>query len=156
SQGLLTLTAAAPAGGALVTLTSADPALVGVPTSVTIAEGATTATFAVASTPSAVGGSVIVTATYLADARTATLVVTPSDPCASVTGLGGNAVVTAASVPQFRTGRLRLNLVGDVPAGWINAMGVCATSAAPTVSFISGSGDVTLAGTNTSVTSAGG
>src|SRR5262249_21907054 len=53
-------------------------------------------------------------------------------------------------------GRLRIDLDGDVPLGWINAMGPCAISAAPTVSVISGTCNVVLAGTTTSVTSAGG
>ena len=156
SQGTLKLTAAAPVGGALVTLSSADAALVGVPASINIAEGASSATFALSSTPSVVGGNVVITATYLGVSRTATLAVAPSDPCASLTGLGGAAVISLASVPQFRTGRLRIDLVGDVPAGWINAIGACATGGAPTVSFESGSCDATLAGTNTSVTGAGG
>jgi len=91
------------------------------------------------------------TATANAVSRTATLTITATDPCASVGGLGGAVVVTTASVPQFRTGRLRVDLVGDVPLGWVNAMGPCATSASPTVSFVSGTCNVTFAGTTTSV-----
>ena len=156
STGTVTLTAAAPAGGALIALSSNTPALASVPASVSIAAGATSATFAVTTTPSALGASVIITGTYNAIARTATLLVAASNPCASLTGLGGAAVISLASVPQFRTTRLRVDLVGDVPAGWVNAMGGCTTSAAPSVTFVSGTGNVTLAGTNTSITSAGG
>jgi hypothetical protein len=78
--------------------------------------------------------------------------VAPTDPCASVNGLSGEAAVSSATVPQFRTGRLRIDLVGDVPAGWLNAMGSCATRGAPAVAFISGTGDVTLSSSGASVT----
>ncbi len=156
SVGTVSLSAAAPAGGALISLASGDPALVGVPASLSIAAGSTSATFTLSSTPSPLGGSVIITATYLGASLSATLAVAPSNPCASVTGLGGDAVISLATVPQFRTGRLRVDLVGDVPAGWINALGPCATSAAPAVAFISGTGNVTLSGSGASVTGAGG
>jgi len=154
SQGAVTLTAAAPAGGALVALSSSDAALVGVPANVNVAGGATSATFAVTTTPSAAGGKITVTATYLSTSKSATLAVAASDPCASVTGLGGDALISSATVPQFRTGRLRIDLVGDVSGRWINAMGGCTASAAPAVSIVSGTGDVILGGA--SVTSASG
>ena len=156
SQGTITLTAAAVGGGALVTLSSGNPALVGIPATVLVAGGATSATFAITTTPSAVGAGVIVTGTYLGVAKTATLAVAASDPCASLTNLGGAAVLASGRVPQFRTGRLRVDLVGDVAGGWLNAMGACTASDTPSDTFVSGSGDVTLAGTNTSITSAGG
>jgi len=146
SLGTVSLSAAAPAGGAVVSLSSSNTALVGVPSSVTVAQGSASATFAVSSVPSAAGGSVTISASYLGTSRTATLAVAPSDPCASVTGLGGNAAISSATVPQFRTGRLRIDLVGDVPAGWINALGPCTTNAAPSAAFISGTGNVTLGG----------
>ena len=156
SQGSLLLTSAAPAGGALVTLTSSDIAAAQVPASATIAAGATTATFAVTTAPAVAGSKVIVTATLNGLARTATLAVAASDPCKSLNSLGGAAVLTSMTVPQFRTGRLRVDLVGDVPLAWINAMGACTATAAPSVTIVSGTGSVMLAGTTTSVTSAGG
>jgi len=137
-------------------LSSADPAVVGVPASVNIAGGATSATFTVSTAPAIAASSVVITATLGGVTRTATLAVAASDPCKSVNNLGGAAVLVSATVPQFRTGRLRIDLDGDVPLGWINAMGPCAISAAPTVSVISGTCNVVLAGTTTSVTSAGG
>jgi len=151
STGTVTLTSAAPAAGFLVSLSSSAPASAAVPASVTVAGGATTATFTVTTPPAVVGSSAIVTATANLVSRTATLTITPTDPCANIGGLGGNVVLTAASVPQFRTGRLRVDLVGDVPLGWINAIGTCTSVAPPAVSFISGTCNVTLAGTSTSV-----
>jgi hypothetical protein len=91
-----------------------------------------------------------VTATAGGLSRTATLTIAPTDPCANIAGLGGALTLTSATVPQFRTGRLRIDLVGDVPAGWVNAIGGCSTSAAPAVTYPSGTVSVTFAGTNTS------
>jgi hypothetical protein len=69
----------------------------------------------------------------------------------NIGGLGGALVLTSATVPQFRTGRLRVDLVGDMPLGWVNAIGGCTTSATPSVSFISGTCNVTLTGSTNSV-----
>jgi len=97
-----------------------------------------------------------ITATLNATSGTATLTINPPDPCRSVTGLGGTLTVVTASVPQFRATRLRVDLVGDVPGNWINAMGACAVSAAPAVTFPSGTATITFTGTNTSATATGG
>lgn len=156
SQGTVALSSAAARGGAVVALSNNLPAAANVPVSVTIPAGATSATFAVTTPPAVLASSVVVTATLNGVSATGTLAVGASDPCKSLNSLGGAAVLTSMIVPQFRTGRLRVNLVGDVPLGWINAMGPCTATAAPAVTIISGSGDVTLAGTTTSVTSAGG
>src|SRR5437762_12395433 len=50
SQGTVTLTAGAPAGGAVVGLSNANTAVATVPASVTIAAGATSATFSITTT----------------------------------------------------------------------------------------------------------
>src|SRR6516164_5202118 len=63
STGTVTLSAAAPAGGAVVALTSNKTAAT-VPTSVTVAAGATTATFRVNTTTVTVGTIAMITATY--------------------------------------------------------------------------------------------
>jgi len=65
-----------------------------------------------------------------------------ANPCTSIGGLGGAIVVTAASVPQNRATRLRIEVTGDVAAGTLNKIATCSTSAAPTVSFISGTASV--------------
>ena len=155
SQGTVTLSAAAPAGGALIALSSSLPAAAALPASVTIAAGATSATFAISTPPAVAASSAIISAAYNGVSRTATLAIAASDPCVSVNSLGGAAVIVLATVPQFRTGRLRVDLVGDVPLGWINAMGPCSALTVPAVKFLSGTGDVTLAGTTTSITGAG-
>jgi len=77
TTGTVTLSSGAPAGGAVVTLGSSNTAVATVPGSVTVAAGATTATFAV--TTVAVGAStqVMVTATYNGS-QSAMLTVNPS------------------------------------------------------------------------------
>ena len=63
SNGTVTLTAAAPAGGALITLTSSNTNAATVPASVTVAAGALTATFAVTSNAVTAATSVTITGT---------------------------------------------------------------------------------------------
>ena len=79
-----------------------------------------------------------------------------ADPCASLNGLGGSVVSVFASIPQFRVNRLRVEVVGDVTAGTIDALGACVPSPTPAVQFSSGTGIVTLSGSGTPVTTTGG
>src|SRR5213079_1042515 len=78
-----------------------------------------------------------------------------TNPCASLNGLSGTVVSVAADIPQFRIGRLRIEVSGDTPAGTINATGVCAAANPAAVSYFSGSGNVFRHGTTTSVTATG-
>jgi hypothetical protein len=81
STGTVTLTSAAPAGGVVVTLTSGAVAVT-VPASVTVAEGATTATFVASTSTVAAPVSVTLGATLAGTTRTATLTVQPAAPAA--------------------------------------------------------------------------
>ena len=76
STGTVTLSAAAPAGGAAVTLTDNSSAVT-VPASVTVAAGATTATFSIATTSVTASSSATITAAYGGVTRTASLNVNP-------------------------------------------------------------------------------
>jgi serine protease AprX len=76
ATGTVTLNGLAPAGGALVTLSSSDPA-VAVPASVTISLGATSATFSLTTSAVAMATPVTVSAFYLAGTQTASLSVMP-------------------------------------------------------------------------------
>ena len=80
STGTVMLSGPAPAGGAQVTLSSGNTTVARVPSSVTVAAGATTATFAVST--SAVGSSTTVTisATYSGATKSASLTVVPAPP----------------------------------------------------------------------------
>lgn len=77
SQGTVTLSGAAPSGGAAVTLSSGNTAAATVPASVTVAAGATSATFTVTSRSVTASTSVTISASYGGVNRTATLTVAP-------------------------------------------------------------------------------
>lgn len=75
----------------------------------------------------------------------------PPDPCASLTGLGGTVLKQSSGFVSFRVGRLRYEATGDVASGAIQTSALCTASATPAVTYIGGTANVTLAGTNTSV-----
>ena len=93
SQGTVTLSAAAPAAGSTVTLTSGNTAAASVPASITIPSGATSGTFAVSTQAVTASTPVTITASMGGATQTATLTVTPPAPPALV----ANFVVTSAS-----------------------------------------------------------
>src|SRR5262245_11865636 len=76
SQGTVTLTASAPALGAVVTLSSSDAAAT-VPASVTVAAGATSATFSIATTAVTAATPATISGSFGGLTRTATLTVNP-------------------------------------------------------------------------------
>ena len=78
STGTVTLGGPAPSGGAVISLSSSDPTVASVPGSMTIPEGATTATFIVTTSPVATSSSVTISASYSGATQTALLMVTPS------------------------------------------------------------------------------
>jgi len=80
SSGAVILSAVAPAGGALVTLASSNTAVAMVPTSVTVAAGATSATFTVStnSLTACTSSVAAISATYGGVTRSAGLTVTPA------------------------------------------------------------------------------
>jgi hypothetical protein len=83
--GTVTLSAPAPTGGALVRLESSNTDAARVPSNVTVAAGATTATFTVNTSTVDSKRNVTITATYADVARTATLEITLPRPRASFT-----------------------------------------------------------------------
>jgi hypothetical protein len=104
ATGTATLSAAAPAGGALVSLSSNHPAA-SVPASVTVAAGATSGTFTVATSSATTSSAATLTAAYGGVSRTATLTVNP----VPVPGAAAALTVTA-------TGRSGERIVSN-PAG---------------------------------------
>jgi len=113
STGTATLTAAAPAGGAVVTLVSSNPAVAGVPSTVTVPAGATSATFNITTTAVTANTSVTLTGTYNGASRTATLTVTPPPPPVSLSSLTVNP--TSVTGGSSSTGTVALT--GAAPAG---------------------------------------
>ncbi len=85
SQGTLTLTSAAPAGGFAVSLSSSSTAAATVPASVSVAQGATSAIFAIPTSAVTTSTPVTITASAGGVTRTATLTVTPPAQTATLT-----------------------------------------------------------------------
>ena len=110
STGTVTLGAAAPAGGAVVTLKSNNVNAHGAGT-VTVAANATTVTFAIATKPVTAVTPVTITATYNGVAKTATLTVNP--PAAGLVGVSVNPA--AVTGPAGSTGTVTLGAAA--PAG---------------------------------------
>ena len=78
STGTVTLTGPAPAGGALVTLSSGNTAVAAVPASVTVLGGNTTANFAITTTPVSAATPVTISGSYNGGNASATLTVNPN------------------------------------------------------------------------------
>ena len=104
STGTVTLSAAAPAGGAVVTLTSGNTAAATVPASVTVPAGSTSTTFTVTTLTVATSTAVTITAAYAGSSQSATLTVTPTLAVSSVT-LNPTSVTSGAT----STGTVTLN-----------------------------------------------
>jgi hypothetical protein len=110
SIGTVTLSGPAPVGGAPVLLTSSNTAAAQVPTSVTIAAGATSANFTVTSSAVAAATQVTISASCGGVTGTAGLTVTP--PTVSSLTLDPTSVTGGL---QFSTGTVTLN--GPAPTG---------------------------------------
>jgi hypothetical protein len=114
STGTVTLSGPAPAGGAIVALSSSNTTVASVPSSVTVAAGATTATFTVST--SAVASSTVVTisASFSGGTSSASLTVTPAAPppptLASLT-------LNPANVVGGQSSTGTVTLTGPAPAG---------------------------------------
>jgi hypothetical protein len=109
SQAIVTLTGAAPSGGATVTLASNNTSAATVPASVTVTAGATSANFTVTTKSVTASTAVMITASFGGVSRTATLTVTPPSPppppppsgtltlTVRATGRGGERVTSSPS-----------------------------------------------------------
>src|SRR2546421_3532260 len=83
STGTVTLSGAAPAGGAQVALSSSNTSVARVPASVTVAAGATSATFAVTTSAVSSSTAVSISGAYYGVTRSASLTVAPPLPTLS-------------------------------------------------------------------------
>ena len=100
STATITLTAAAPAGGAVVTLASSSAAAA-IPASATVVAGATSATFPVTTSTVATATAVTLTATYSGVSRTAILTVNP----AATSSLPAPSLLSPAVDARFSPGQ---------------------------------------------------
>src|SRR5467141_3224874 len=114
STGTVTLSGAAPAGGATVALSSSNTTVARTPPSVTVAAGATSATFTVSTSAVAASTTVTISGTYSGATRSASLTVTPAPPpLPTVSSLTLNP--TNVFGGQSSTGTV--TLTGPAPAG---------------------------------------
>ena len=166
SQGTVTLSAAAPTGGAVVTLGSSATAAT-VPTSVTVVAGQTTATFTVTTTAVTAVTSATITATYGSSTGNAVLAVNPAtissvslNPTSVTGGLGSQGTVTLSAAAPTGGAVVTLgssNAAAVVPASVTVAAGqttatfsvtttavTAVTSATITATYGSSSGNATL------------
>jgi hypothetical protein len=113
STGTATLTAAAPAGGAVVSLSSSNTGVATVPGSVTVAAGATSATFTITTSSVSVNTNVTISGTYSGTTRSAVLTATPAPPPASLKALSLSPTSVTGGSPSTGT----LTLTSAAPAG---------------------------------------
>jgi hypothetical protein len=146
STGTVTLSGPAPAGGAIVALSSGNTTVASVPPSVTVAAGATTATFTVSTTAVAGSTTVTISATYGSATRSALLTVTPaSPPPATLSSLSLNP--TSVTGGNSSTGTVTLS--GPAPAGGAQ---VALSSSNTTVARVPSTVTVTAGATSASFT----
>jgi trimeric autotransporter adhesin len=106
--GTVTLSAAAPTGGVVVSLSSSNPAAASVPASATIAQGATSATFSLTAGTVSTATVVTVTASYSGVSRVANVTINPPTPV-----LSGISIPSQIPSGQSGTGTVSLT----TPAG---------------------------------------
>lgn len=133
AQGTVALSAPAGTGGEIVTISSANPAVVSVPSTVTVAAGATSATFVATTTTVSASTPVVLTGAAAGVSQTATLTVTPA---------------TAPPTPPTVT-------LASLSLAFSSVTGGTSTSATATLSATAGTGGVvvTLSSTDSSVAS---
>src|SRR5205807_803055 len=127
--GTVRLNGPAPAGGAPVTLSSSNPAVATVAGSVTVAAGATSATFPISTSAVATSTAVTISGSYGSASQMAALPAVPPRPSSERVS---PASVTGATVSP--TGTVRLN--GPAPAG---DAPVTLSSSNPAVATMAGS-----------------
>lgn len=114
TSGTVLLTAAAPAGGATVALASSHGAVAGVPASVAVAEGASSASFNISTSAVASATTVTLSASWLGVTRSATLTVQPAAAVSlQALALSSTRVAGGSSLG----GSVRLS--GPAPAGGV-------------------------------------
>jgi hypothetical protein len=120
STGTVTLSGPAPSRGALVTLSSSNTAAARVPSSVTVAAGATSATFTVSSSAVTASTAVTISAAYGVVTRTASITVAPAPPPpATLSSLTLNPTSVIGGL-QTSTGIVALS--APAPAGGATVM----------------------------------
>lgn len=168
STGTVALSAAAPAGGATVTLSSSNTAVARTPASVTVAAGATTATFTIGTTAVTASTSVNISGTYSGVTKSASLTVAPAPPSPTLSSLtlsptsvvGGlqssTGTVTLSGAAPSGGATVALSSsdpgVASTPVGVTVAAGATSATFTVTTSAVTASTTVTISGTYGGVT----
>ena len=150
AQGTVTLTAAAPSGGASVTLSSSSGVAM-VPATVTVAAGSTSATFPVTTSTVTTSTPVTLTGAYAGVTRTASMTVTTAPATASLS----NVTVSPSSVVGGSAAQGTVTLTAAAPSGGASvtlssSSGVAMVPA--TVTVAAGSTSATFPVTTSTVT----
>jgi energy-coupling factor transporter transmembrane protein EcfT len=110
SSGTVTLSAPAPSGGALVSLSSSNTGVVIVPSNVTISSGATSAIFTASSSSVTASTPVTVSGSYAGVTQTASLTVTPALPPGTPAGTYTLTITgTSGTLSHNTTAKLVVN-----------------------------------------------
>jgi len=156
-----TLSTAAPAGGATVTLGSSTATVAGVPASVTVPAGATSASFTITTTPVTATAAVTISGTFAGASRSAVLTVTPVPaapslssvtvtPASVVGGTGATGTVTLTAAAPTAGAIVALSssnvTVASVPASVTVAAGALSASFAIGTTSVTASTPVTITG----------
>lgn len=153
AQGTVTLTSAAPSGGAQVTLSSSNTSVASVPASVNVAAGATSATFSISTASVSASNSVTITASYSGVNRAALLTVQP--PVQTTVTLS-TLTLTPTSVTGGNTSQGRVTLTGAAPSGGaqvtLSSGNTAAATVPASVTVAAGATSATFTVTSRSVT----
>jgi hypothetical protein len=114
STGTVTLSGPAPAGGAVVAISSSNTGAARVPASVTVVAGASSASFTISTSAVSASTGVTITAAYGGVSRTATLTVTPAPPPAPTLA---SLTLNPTSVFGGQNSTGTVTLTGPAPAG---------------------------------------
>jgi len=151
STGTVTLSGPAPTGGAAVSLMSDNTAAATVPASVTVAAGASSATFTVSTSTVTASTPVTITGSYGGGTKTASLTLLPqAPPTLSSLTLNPTSVTGGA---QSSTGTVTLS--GPAPTGGAQVMLTSNSGAAsvlPSVTVPAGASSATFTVTTSAVT----
>ena len=128
ATGAVTLSTAAPAGGAAISLSSASSA-VGVLSSVTVSQGATSANFAITTSSVPSTTSTTLSATYAGVTKTTTFTVTPAATSPSLATLTLNKSTIVGGTSAIGT----VTLTTAAPGGGVS---VSLSSSAPSVASV--------------------
>jgi hypothetical protein len=135
----------APAGGAVIALTTSDPAAASTPATVTIPAGATSAIFPITAGSVSATKSVVVTGTYLGVQKTATVTVRAVNP----SGIVLQSLTMYPWIMSGKTATGTVTLTGPAPAGGavvqLATSNPSVTSLPPSVTVPAGSSSVGFA-----------